>query len=216
MKPLAPSPGNSGISPAVDKLIQDASMLAAFTHAGTPEKQLRLFELTARIWLSQTETADDKQAVVDRLQEIADMTGIVDKYGQDRIQAAMSDATKPQLSKDYAGEALGIKTPRARKSGARADLACGVTLDDFHAYMPSHSYIYTPTRELWPAGSVNARIPPVAEADLDRKSEPLISRPPGTAPRLPAAGAGGTRMRKRRGGWKARFMFASALSGRLK
>jgi hypothetical protein len=31
---------------------------------------------------------------------------------------------------------------------------------DFYAYMPSHQYIYTPAREMWPAGSVNARVPP--------------------------------------------------------
>jgi hypothetical protein len=37
----------------------------------------------------------------------------------------------------------------------------GVCLDDFHAYMPQHQYIYTPTREFWPASSVNARIPSV-------------------------------------------------------
>ena len=36
-----------------------------------------------------------------------------------------------------------------------------VTLDDFYAYMPMHNYIYTPSRELWPAASVNARVPPV-------------------------------------------------------
>jgi hypothetical protein len=36
-----------------------------------------------------------------------------------------------------------------------------VTLDDFYAYMPQHSYIYTPSREPWPGTSVNARIPPV-------------------------------------------------------
>ena len=39
----------------------------------------------------------------------------------------------------------------------------GVCLDDFYAYMPMHSYIYTPTRELWPASSVNARVPPPAK-----------------------------------------------------
>jgi hypothetical protein len=35
----------------------------------------------------------------------------------------------------------------------------GVSIDDFYAVMPMHSYIYTPTREMWPAGSVNARVP---------------------------------------------------------
>jgi hypothetical protein len=39
----------------------------------------------------------------------------------------------------------------------------GVSLDDFYALMPRHSYIYTPTREMWPAASVNARVPPPAK-----------------------------------------------------
>lgn len=37
----------------------------------------------------------------------------------------------------------------------------GVTLDDFYAYMPSGGFIFTPTRELWPASNVNARVPPL-------------------------------------------------------
>ena len=37
-----------------------------------------------------------------------------------------------------------------------------VTRQDFWAYMPSHAYIYTPTRELWPAASVNSRVAPIA------------------------------------------------------
>src|SRR5262249_55270499 len=46
-----------------------------------------------------------------------------------------------------------------------------------HAYMPTHSYVYVPSREHWPAGSVNARIPPVGMIDsngqpvLDEKGE---------------------------------------------
>src|ERR1700730_7759681 len=45
----------------------------------------------------------------------------------------------------------------------------GVSLDDFSAYMPSHSYIFTPSREMWPAASVNARIFPVPLFDKDGK-----------------------------------------------
>lgn len=33
-------------------------------------------------------------------------------------------------------------------------------LTDFFAYMPAHSYIFIPTRDLWPASSVNARVFP--------------------------------------------------------
>src|SRR5262249_38108191 len=44
------------------------------------------------------------------------------------------------------------ETPQANRTGVR--------LDDFYAYMPMHAYIYAPTRELWPASSVNARLSP--------------------------------------------------------
>lgn len=37
----------------------------------------------------------------------------------------------------------------------------GVELGDFYAYMRMHNYIFAPTRELWPAGSVNSRIEPI-------------------------------------------------------
>src|SRR6478672_8305602 len=39
-----------------------------------------------------------------------------------------------------------------------------VSLTDFYADMRSHSYIFAPTRELWPASSVDARIPPMPVA----------------------------------------------------
>lgn len=42
----------------------------------------------------------------------------------------------------------------------------GVTLDDFHAYMPQHTYIFAPTGETWPASSVNARVPPIPVAEV--------------------------------------------------
>jgi phage/plasmid primase-like uncharacterized protein len=42
--------------------------------------------------------------------------------------------------------------------------ASPISLEDFYAYMPSHSYIYTPTREMWPASSVKSRLPTVKEA----------------------------------------------------
>jgi hypothetical protein len=40
-----------------------------------------------------------------------------------------------------------------------------VSLDDFFAYMPMHRYIFQPSGELWPASSVNARVPPMARPD---------------------------------------------------
>jgi RepB DNA-primase N-terminal domain/Family of unknown function (DUF5906) len=59
-----------------------------------------------------------------------------------------------------------------------------VTLDDFHAYMPMHQYIYTPTREMWPASSVDTKLPRIGRvkpsAWLDRhKSVEQMTWTPG-------------------------------------
>jgi hypothetical protein len=48
----------------------------------------------------------------------------------------------------------------------------GVTIDDFVAYMPMHSYIFTPCREIWAGASVNARLPRVAV--LDQRGQPKL------------------------------------------
>jgi hypothetical protein len=45
----------------------------------------------------------------------------------------------------------------------------GVSLDDFYAYMPQHNYIFAPSRELWPASSVNARVQSVPMLGADGK-----------------------------------------------
>jgi hypothetical protein len=49
--------------------------------------------------------------------------------------------------------------------GEHANPEQGVLIEDFLAYMPQHSYIFVPSRDLWPAGSVNARVPPVIGPD---------------------------------------------------
>ena len=47
----------------------------------------------------------------------------------------------------------------------------GVSIGDFVAYMPSHSYIFTPCREIWAGASVNARLPRMPL--LDQHGQPL-------------------------------------------
>ncbi|HEY4340532.1 MAG TPA: primase-helicase family protein [Steroidobacteraceae bacterium] len=54
-------------------------------------------------------------------------------------------------------ESAGLLTTRT----AGSDGGQAVTFEDFHAYMPDHRYIFGPSRELWPASSVNSRLPPV-------------------------------------------------------
>lgn len=48
----------------------------------------------------------------------------------------------------------------------------GVSLADFYAYMPGHNYIFAPSRETWPAASVNSRIPPITL--LDEAGKPIL------------------------------------------
>jgi hypothetical protein len=43
-----------------------------------------------------------------------------------------------------------------------------VSVGDFYGYLPEHKYIFIPTRELWPASSVNARCEPPKMEDGSR------------------------------------------------
>ena len=57
-----------------------------------------------------------------------------------------------------------------------------VLITDFVAYRPMHTYIFLPTREPWPASSVNSQLAPMAVLDkngkpmLDDNGKPLPSR----------------------------------------
>jgi hypothetical protein len=50
--------------------------------------------------------------------------------------------------------------------------AAAVSLDDFYAYMPMHNYIFAPSREPWPASSIDSRIPP--QPMLDGDGNPIL------------------------------------------
>lgn len=58
----------------------------------------------------------------------------------------------------------------------------GVGLNHFRAYMPTHSYIFAPTGELWPSSSVNSRLRPVplvnraGEAVTDKGGKPVLQK----------------------------------------
>jgi Family of unknown function (DUF5906) len=45
----------------------------------------------------------------------------------------------------------------------------GVSIEDFRAYMPGHSYIFMPCRDVWPAASVNSRLGPQPAIGADGK-----------------------------------------------
>jgi hypothetical protein len=85
-----------------------------------------------------------------------------------------------ETGEDAVRAALDSAKPFQTNGNAEESYKSGVSLDDFHAYMVLHSYIFAPTRELWPPASVNARIPqqPLFGSDgkpvLDKKGDPKL------------------------------------------
>lgn len=75
----------------------------------------------------------------------------LDKYDQD----APAPGDEPPPSDEDAPE-------DAACSVRATDDAAPVSLHDFWALMPQHAYIFAPSRELWPAASVCARIRPIS------------------------------------------------------
>jgi hypothetical protein len=79
------------------------------------------------------------------------------KPGDSRLQAIIDEARAE----------CGVPDPNAPNDS-------GVELTDFYAYMPTHTYIFVPTRAMWPASSVNARLSPIAQIKKD--GTPVIDK----------------------------------------
>jgi hypothetical protein len=62
---------------------------------------------------------------------------------------------------------------RGEEDGA---LPKNVGIEDFRAYMPMHQFIFTPSRELWPASSVNARVAPLMVGDKAIKASEWLDK----------------------------------------
>jgi hypothetical protein len=54
---------------------------------------------------------------------------------------------------------------KAKAQSAPSNDSGGVKFDDFVAYMPTHSFVYIPTREMWPGSSVDDRLPSIKFED---------------------------------------------------
>lgn len=80
-----------------------------------------------------------------------------------------------QLGTERIGAAESLRRPTA---GAE-----GIAFTDFYAHMPSHTYLYIPAREFWPAASIDGRLPrvndtrPSAWLDLNRPIEQVTWAP---------------------------------------
>jgi hypothetical protein len=89
---------------------------------------------------------------------------IVSRLLATNLSPALEDEILTEAGKHFGGKRAIVKMLKkaranARKAGDHSQPhADGISENDFYAYMPAHQYIYIPTRELWPASSVNARL----------------------------------------------------------
>ncbi len=105
-----------------------------------------------------------------------------DSYGMRTVATAISGCR--EMYSGHGGGSVTVQTdPTDTDDHADSEHHPAVQLDDFHAYMPMHSYIFAPSRELWPGSSVNARLAPVCV--VDRAGAPVLGKN-GNPKRIPA------------------------------
>jgi hypothetical protein len=133
---------------------------------------------------AETAGAEDWQYLFDNIREgralhdsLRDLAAKLIKSGTspgatvNQLRALMEASSTPR---DDRWQARYNEIPRLVESAEKFGVAPGeesvaaaqtdeVRLEDFVAYMPMHTYLFTPTREPWPATSVNARISPIPQ-----------------------------------------------------
>ena len=96
---------------------------------------------------------------------------------KDDVEAIIAEARERQrkqaerTTRKKAAKAAKSRAARAQRRTANPS-DNGVQLDDFYAYMPEHKYIFAPTGEIWPASSVDARLPDVGEHQGEHVARP--------------------------------------------
>jgi hypothetical protein len=84
---------------------------------------------------------------------------------------------KPEYLSDADWEEWQRQQERTERAGSKSSNGGAsipvVTVGDFYAYMPMHSYIFAPSREMWPGASVNARVPPMC-IGVDKDGKPAF------------------------------------------
>jgi hypothetical protein len=129
------------------------------------------------------------QAVVDALQEMAQLGSILDDDAT-RIMGegkrAADDPDRNTNARDSGGcDQTNHKGKQPRQGEHKAEppspevpadaepsKLTGAVLHDFWAYLPTHRYIFTPSGGMWPAVSVNSQILPVPLCD--KRGLPLV------------------------------------------
>ena len=118
-----------------------------------------------------------------RLRDAADACGLLKDDGGVAVMATMNSGLAAGMAKPRTGPGRTTSSVVATKARATHEKHGGVSLEDFYGYMPLHNYIFIPSRDLWPASSVNAIIGPLPVLDatgksvLDKNGKPKMIKP---------------------------------------
>lgn len=93
-----------------------------------------------------------------------------DPTDPDGINAYLDQAPWPDGS-EIPCDGNVVQFPAQKGKGVTTASDEGVNLTDFYAYMPAGKFMFAPSRELWPATSVNSRVPP--QKLLDKRGQPV-------------------------------------------
>lgn len=94
-----------------------------------------------------------------------DAADYADSHGDADLEQLLANHGEPIVSASDEAEPV---TP-SHETGERLSAA---GLGDFYAYMPTHNYLFVPTRELWPSSSVNGRVRPWPKDAKGKDIEP--------------------------------------------
>jgi hypothetical protein len=160
---LAPERQSEVVKYAALHVASNSKLFELTRHGGNNDEYFKLSLAIARSGVS---SAEDIFVEAASIAQDADPEEELRKYFQN------CESAEPHTESVTVGTLLYI----ARQYGAdfsqwnRID---SVSLDDFYAYMPLHSYIFVPSREQWPASSVNSRLGPIPI--LNAEGSPVLN-----------------------------------------
>lgn len=153
--------GDAPLDPEEEAAIGDAAIAWAERWEGTPRREIDERAKWYDDWLRNA----DKKAGWQSLQAAAAklIPGYREEQAAEQFAEPCPDVDAP-LPADGPGNPYGL-------------------FYHFWAYLPQHNYIYAPTRDLWPAPSVNSQLPSVPLTDkegkpvLDKQGNPIKLAP---------------------------------------
>ena len=143
------------------------ALTGALARSGMEPEQVTLYvQAVARLAGDPKWDEDFAERTAERLQDKEQVTGIP------RLVQELQLPLPEQCERTFRKWLMTAKDAGTEAAKTMEQGTAGVSLADFYSYMPQHSYMYAPSREMWPASSVDARIGPI-EIGVNADGEPI-------------------------------------------